>query len=300
MTEIDKDILAKNAALKEKVREFIPEAGLLNTPIAGFNMSLRIKPTCRENCFYKPMVIIVLQGQKRTTIGSEEFIFSENQCVVTSIDIPTAGRIIQASPEKPFITLFLELDSYLIIQLLAEMMEKKESFAIKHGMGIADVDVDLLDAFLRLVKCLEKPEKERTVLAPMIVKEIHYLLLCGSLGAQIRQVNTKGTKSHQIARAIALLKDNFKESLKMEDLAEKVNMAPSSFYRNFNKVTSLSPLQYQKRLRLYEAQRLMLLGSDAAGAAYEVGYESPTQFNKEYKCMFGDPPRVNIKKLQAL
>ena len=133
----------------------------------------------------------------------------------------------------------------------------------------------------------------------MIIKEIHYLLLTSPLGDILRSVNTKGSRNNQIADAIAWLKENYRQPLKIEELAHKFNMAESSFYRHFSKVPSLSPLQYQKRLRLYEAQRLMLSENlDAANAAYEVGYESASQFNREYKRMFGMPPKTNVNRMK--
>lgn len=135
----------------------------------------------------------------------------------------------------------------------------------------------------------------------MIIKEIYYRLLTGPLGGQLRLINTKGTRSNQIAQAISIIKDKYIEKLNMDEVALSVNMAPSSFYRNFKKVTQVSPLQYQKQLKLYEAQRLMLTGNyDAASASYEVGYESPTQFSREYKKMFGNPPKTDIKNLAVV
>ena len=138
-------------------------------------------------------------------------------------------------------------------------------------------------------------------MSPIIIKEIYYRLLTGPLGNQLRLINTKGTRSNQIAQAITLIKANYSVKLNMDEVAQKVNMAPSSFYRNFKKVTKVSPLQYQKQLKLYEAQRLMLSGDyDAATACYQVGYESPTQFSREYKKMFGNPPKTDIKKMAAV
>lgn len=165
-------------------------------------------------------------------------------------------------------------------------------------MGIAETDEALLDAFYRLISLLDRPERQK-IMAPMIIKEIHYLLLTSPLGDILRSVNTKGSRNNQIADAIAWLKENYRQPLKIEELAHKFNMAESSFYRHFSKVTSLSPLQYQKRLRLYEAQRLMLSENlDAANAAYEVGYESASQFNREYKRMFGMPPKTNVNRMK--
>lgn len=287
----------KRRLLKTKLQELIPAAGVLQTGIKGFGASLRTAPTFNQHCFYKPMAIVILQGKKQTTLGSEKFTYNENQLVVTSIDIPTVGSIIEADPQKPFMTLILELDATLIGDLLAEG-NYPQTPAVRRGMGIADADDSLLDAFYRLVCLVNRPERQK-VMAPMILKEIHYLLLTSPLGDILKSVNTKGSRNNQIANAIAWLKQNYREPLKIDKLAQKFNMAESSFYRHFNKVTSLSPLQYQKRLRLYEAQRLMLAENfDAAHAAYQVGYESAAQFNREYKRMFGMPPKTSVRQMK--
>lgn len=284
--------------LKEKVQALLPEPGMLQTGIKGFNISLRTAPTLNQHCFYRPMAIVVLQGKKQTVLGSERFTYDENRLVVTSIDIPTVGSIVEASPEKPFMALILELDNYVIGQLLSEG-SYPEAAASRRGMGIIAADEALLDAFSRLLELSGHPERQK-VMAPMIVREIHYLLLTSPLGDILRSVNTKGSQNNRIAGAIAWLKENYRQSLKIDKLAQMFNMAESSFYRHFSKVTSLSPLQYQKQLRLYEAQRLMLSENfQADEAAYEVGYESASQFNREYKRMFGAPPKTNVNRIKT-
>lgn len=289
----------KRDLLKKKVQNLFSEPGMLQTGIKGFSASLRTAPTFNQHCFYKPMAIVVLQGRKQTVIGSESFTYNENQLVVTSIDIPTVGSIVEASPEKPFITLILELDNYVISRLLSEGDYPQKETA-RRGMGVTEAGEPLLDAFYRLVSLLDRPQHQK-VMAPMIIKEIHYLLLTSPLGDILQTVNTKGSHNNQIANAIIWLKENYRRPLKIDELAQKFNMAESSFYRHFNKVTSLSPLQYQKQLRLYEAQRLMLSENfDAANAAYEVGYESASQFNREYKRMFGTPPKTNVNRIKSV
>lgn len=287
----------KRNLLKTRVKELFPAPGILQTGIKGFSAALRTAPTFNQHCFYKPMAIVVLQGKKQTVLGSESFTYNENQLVVTSIDVPTVGSIIEASPERPFMTLILDLDNYVISELLSEG-KYPQTETTRRGMGIAEADESLIDAFYRLVLLLDQPEKQK-IMAPMIIKEIHYLLLTSPLGDILQTVNTKGSHNNQIANAIVWLKENYRKPLKIDELAKKFNMAESSFYRHFSKVTSLSPLQYQKQLRLYEAQRLMLAENlDAANAAYEVGYESASQFNREYKRMFGTPPKTNINRLK--
>ena len=290
--------LAKtNSLLKEKLLRRMPSPGRYPTTIEGFMISRRHDAKDLENCIYKPLVAVVVQGSKRSVIGSEEYRYGENHCLVIGVDIPSANHVIVASPEQPFLAVTLDLDKYLITQLAAEIQPILGNGSYK-GMAVAEVDPDVLDAFLRLVELLDKPE-QIAVLAPMIIREIHYRLLIGPQGERLRLINTLGTQSNQIAKSITWLRDNYKAPLHVDELARKVNMATSTFHRHFRDVTTLSPLQYQKRLRLYEAQRLMLVeNEDAAIAALAVGYESPTQFNREYKRQFGEPPHRHVSQIR--
>lgn len=283
--------------IKEKIIKLYQEPGYYNTSIKGFKVSKRDEPTELKKCFYTPLAILLLQGSKQTIFGDREFTFGAGQYMVCSVDIPLMSRIKNATKEKPCIGLVVELDSYLISQLMTEMntIEYKENSTCFAG---ASADDDLINAFLRLAELLDQPEDKQKILAPMIIKEIHYLLLSGPLGDLIKAANTKGNQYNQIADAINLLKENYKEKINMDELAKSLNIAPSSFYRYFKQVTTISPLQYQKQLKLYEAQRLMLSGEhNAESASYLVGYESPTQFSREYKKMFGNPPKTDIKNL---
>lgn len=288
----------KRDLLKTRLQKLFPTPGIWQTEIKGFSAALRTATTFNQHCFYNPMAIVVLQGKKHAVLGSESFTYNENQLIVTSIDIPSVGSIVEATPEKPFMTLILNLDNYVICQLLSERNYQQRGTAHR-GMGIAEADEAMLDAFYRLLALVGDAEKQK-IMAPMIIKEIHYLLLTSPLGDILRYVNTKGSQNNQIANAIAWLKENYRQPLKIDKIAHRFNMAESSFYRHFNNVTSLSPLQYQKQLRLYEAQRLMLSENfDTANAAYEVGYESASQFNREYKRMFGMPPKTHIKQTKG-
>lgn len=287
----------KIRALKEKVLKLFPVEGLYQTGIKGFSVAVRTAPTFNRHCFYKPMAIMVLQGKKQTVLGREKFTYQENQLVVTSIDIPTVGSIVEASPEKPFIALIVDLDCYLISQLLSEADYPYNELA-RRGMGITDADETISDAFFRLVCLLEQPDRQK-VMAPMMMKEIHYLLLTSSLGDILRSVHVKGTQNNRIANVVAWIKENYLTPFRCGDLAKKFNMAESTFYRHFNQVTSLSPLNYQKQLRLYEAQRLMLSENfSVARAAYASGYGDVGQFTREYKKMFGSTPKKNIKMMK--
>jgi AraC-like DNA-binding protein len=288
-----------NNLLKEKLLRRLPGPGLFPTAIEGLTISRRHDSRELENCIYRPLVAVVVQGSKRSVIGSEEYRYGENHCLVVGVDVPSANHVITASPEKPFLAVALDLDKYLITQLAAEVPPSSRlgSGAYK-GMAVAKVDPDVLDAFVRLVELLDRPE-QIPVLAPLIIREIHYRLLIGPQGERLRTFNTLGTQTNQIARTITWLRDNYKAPLQVDELARKANMATSTFHRHFRQVTTISPLQFQKCLRLYEAQRLMLVeNEDAAVAAMAVGYESPTQFNREYKRMFGEPPHRHVSRLR--
>jgi len=298
MTAHDRTGLAKtNSLLKEKLLRWMPSPGRYPTAVEGLMIARRHDAKELENCIYKPLVAVVVQGSKRSVIGSEEYRYGENHCLVIGVDVPSSNHVIFASPEQPFLAVSLDLDKYLITQLAAEIPPSSRPGSYK-GMAVAEVDPDVMDAFLRLVELLEKPE-QIPVLAPMIIREIHYRLLIGPQGERLRMINTLGTQSNQIAKTITWLRDNYKEPLQVDELAKKVNMATSTFHRHFRDVTTLSPLQYQKRLRLYEAQRRMLVeNEDAAIAALAVGYESATQFNREYKRQFGEPPHRHVSQLR--
>jgi transcriptional regulator GlxA family with amidase domain len=202
----------------------------------------------------------------------------------------------------------LDLDASVFSELLAQIPSPKTSALYdkpspfyQQGMAVVDVDPYILDAFLRLTELI-KPQvnssEEQAVLAPLIIRELHYRLLQGPLGSQLRMIHTRGSQSYRIVQAVHWLKDNYKKPLHVNDLAKMVDMAPSTFRKYFLRLTTMSPLQYQKQLRLHEAQHVMLsAGVDVAHAAYSVGYESLTQFNREYKRMFGEPPGKHIKRL---
>lgn len=218
----------------------------------------------------------------------------------SGVDMPSSFYITDASPEKPFLSLSLELDKVLITRMAAEVpLPSGHGKGFPKGVSVAEADSDIVEAFLRLVDLLEKPE-QLPVLAPMIIREIYYRLLIGTQGEHLRRLNTLCTQSNQIAQAITWLRTYYREQLQVDELASRVNMATSTFHRHFKEVTSLSPLQFHKRLRLYEAQRLMLAESEnATSAARLVGYESTTQFNREYKRLFGEPPLRDVSRLET-
>ena len=247
------------------------------------------------------MVILILQGCKLAILGTNEYKCRENQYMVSTIDLPATSRIIEASHEKPCLAVALEFDPLIISQLLSEISNDFKERTTDHpGFAIGDTSLLLLDAFLRLTLLLKQSTDDQKILSDMIKREIHYLLLTSSIGEQLRSFVTQGTQYNKIAKAIDILQKNYKEKINMEELADEIKMATSSFYKDFKKVTTLSPIQYQKQLRLFEAQRLMRIeGYNAQESSLEVGYASSTQFSREYKKLFGNPPKTNIRKLVA-
>ena len=289
-----------NDSLKEKLLKWLPEQSRLETPIPGLALTRHDENTSAIRCFYTPMIALVVQGFKRSMIGEHEANYGELHCVTVGIDMPGVFHITDASPQAPFLSLSVKLDRRIITQLITEapsIVTAQEGEVTP--IIVDEAGKDLLQTFSRLVELLDTPSRI-PVLAPMILREIHYYLLCGSQGKCLRLFNTNGTQANQIAQAISWLRENYTSPLRMEELARYANMAPSTFNRHFKEVTSLSPLQFQKRLRLYEAERLMLLeGRDAGTAALMVGYESGSQFNREYKRQFGAPPRKDVAKKRS-
>lgn len=284
-----------NGSLKRTLLKWLPEPGRLETAISGLALTRFDENIPAVRCFYHPMVALVVQGFKHSMIGDHEANYGEMHCVTVGIDMPGVFHITNASPEAPFLSLSVKLDRRVIAQLMTEDPSIVATGEDDWNPVVVDeAGKDLLQAFVRLVELLETPSRI-PVLAPMIVREIHYYLFCGSQGRCLRLFSTTGTQANQIAEAITWLREHYTESLNMEDLARRVNMASSTFNRHFKQVTSLSPLQFQKRLRLYEAERLMLQeGKDAGTAALMVGYASGSQFNREYKRQFGAPPRRDV------
>jgi AraC-like DNA-binding protein len=246
------------------------------------------------------MIIYMAQGSKKMVLDNTEWHYQAGQCIVTSIDIPTASTVLSATPENPMLCLSLTIDAALMAELLRQVELPRLTRETKVGVGVVDASEDLKKAFARLLDVCCEPEPQRDVLAGFIIKEIYYRLLLSPIGSELRQANTSGTLSHQIASAVSWLKNHFTETINMEHLADHVNMSPSSFYRNFNKMTRTTPVQYQKQLRLYEARRLLVSEKTSVeNAAYRVGYKSPNQFNRDYKKMFGAPPKSDVSTMRA-
>ena len=247
----------------------------------------------------EPRLTLIVQGKKEIFLGEETYPYRAGQYQVLSVALPISGCVVEATPDEPCLMLKLSLDLVQLCDLVAQMgfSSVGQENSVR-GLCVSNADATLIECVLRLVKLLETPQ-DIPILAPMMLRELYYHLLVGEQSGAMRQIATSGSSMQRIASAIQLIKAEFNQSLRIEDLANRVKMSPSSFHQHFKQVTSMSPLQYQKQLRLLEARRLMLTEDfDAIAAAHQVGYESPSQFSREYSRMFGAPPMRDIERLR--
>jgi AraC-like DNA-binding protein len=244
----------------------------------------------------EPAIAVPVQGVKQTRLGSEVYTYDRNRFLLTSLDLPVAMHVTEATPESPFLCVVLRIDPRVISDMVLEtgLQPVKPKSANGPGMVLGDTTTGLLAAFDRVIGLLDEPEL-LPVLAPPALREIFYRVLRSDAGGYLWQMASIADQNQNIARAIDWLKHHFREHLRIDDLAHRVGMSTSRFHYHFKRLTSMSPLQFQKWLRLTEARRLMLVrGVDASTAAYDVGYESPSQFGREYARQFGASPRRDV------
>ena len=285
--------------LAQRIASLIGQRENLNTAVPGLQMFRRTAPTAPYTATYEPSLAVVAQGRKRADLGRTTFIFDESRYLLTSLDLPVISQIVEASEKKPYLCFFLKLEIPVVRELLSrEEVHAPEVPSTNPAMATAEITPELLDACCRLVELLNTPQ-DIPVLSGLIQREIIYRILQGPEGARLRAIATLGDQSHRAAKAIAWVKANFARPLRVEELAKIAGMGVSTLHHHFRVLTAMSPLQYQKQLRLHAARERMLMdGMDAASAAFEVGYESPSQFNREYSRMFGQPPMRDIQALR--
>ena len=266
------------------------------TAVPGLSIYRRSQPTACTSAAYQPSLVVFLQGQKRINLGRTTYICDGSNFLLTSVDLPVVSQVIDATPEKPILGLLLRLEMAEIRRILSEHelpIPPEPSGA--RGMAVGVTSAELLGACSRLVNLLDTPQ-DIPFLAPLIQREIIYRLLRSPQGNHLRAIATLGEQSHRTARVISWLRANYARPLRVEDLAAMAQMGVSTLHHHFRSLTAMSPLQYQKHLRLHVARERMLAdGLDAASAAFEVGYESASQFNREYSRFFGQPPMRDIK-----
>jgi len=293
---------SRRVELARKIARHIPLDGLRDTEVRGLALYRRSAPTPCASAAYEPRLVVFVQGQKRINVGSTTYLCDESTFLLTSIDLPVVSQVIKASPEEPMLGLQLKLDMAEVRRVLSE-----EEFPLPgessgaRGMAVGVTSAELLGACSRLIDLLDAP-RDIPFLSELIQREIIYRLLRSPQGQHLRAIATQGEQSHRTARAVAWLRANYARPLRVEELASVAQMGLSTLHHHFRSLTAMSPLQYQKQLRLHVARERMLNdGLDVASAAYEVGYESTTQFNREYSRFFGLPPGRDIKaRRQAL
>jgi len=256
-------------------------------------------PTEPIHTVYQPALCLVASGSKQVLLADDIYHYDPEHFLLVSVDLPVAGQVVRATRSVPYLGVRLDLNVPLLGELLAEV-SAPDRRAYGRGLAVSRVEPPLLDAVTRLVQLLETP-RDLPILAPLVQREIHYRLLCGDQGERLRQMVAANGQARRIAEAIDWLKRHYDQPLSIEALARAVHMSPSGLHHHFKLVTAMSPLQYQKQLRLQEARRLMLGEAvDAATAGFRVGYESPSQFSHEYRRLFGAPPKRDAERLRGV
>ena len=286
------------AQLARKIASLIGKEENRITEIPGVSLHRRSSPTPPCQTTYHPGIIVLAQGSKQVNLGSTSFIYDESHFLVTAVDLPIVSWVAKATEESPCLVLSLKLDMSMVRELISrEEIHIAEATSDSPAMSIGKTTPEFLNACCRLLDLLESP-LDIPFLGSLIQREIIYRVLRGCVGARLRAVATLGDQSHRTAKAVAWIAANYAKPLRVEELAQLANMGVSTLHHHFRVLTSMSPLQYQKQLRLQSARNLMLnKGLDAASAAFEVGYESATQFNREYSRFFGQPPMRDIRAL---
>jgi AraC-like DNA-binding protein len=285
--------------LVERMVRALPEDGVLEAS-PGFFLARSSKQTEPILSVHEPAFCFVAQGGKKVLLGEEVFRYDPWHYLIFTVDLPVAFQVEEASGERPYLGLRLDLDPNLVASVMMESgVETKRADARAKAIDVSPVDADLLDAVVRLVRLLDKPGEQK-MLASLITREIVYRLLAGGQGARLSHLlASSGGDARRISRAIGRLREHYSEPLKIEDIAREFGMSVSGFHHHFRSVTAMSPLQFQKQIRLQEARRLMLGEDlDAASAGVRVGYEDPSYFSRDYKKLFGAPPHRDIAQLR--
>lgn len=292
-------IAERQAELTARVSRLAPVDGLHQSAFAPLRMARRGETSVVIPAVYQPCIAIVVQGKKRVVLNDEVLHYDPLNYLVVSVTMPVVSQVIEASAQSPYLCLVLDLDLEALARLILEVGDRgTPPVTSDRGLFVSRMGEPLLDAVLRLVRLLDTPE-DLAVLAPVIQREIYYRILRGELAHRLTELVAGDGGSHRILRAIDWLKQSYTRPLRIEALAEVVHMSPSALHHRFKAVTAMSPLQFQKHLRLHEARRLMFAeGMDCAAAGHRVGYGSPSQFSREYHRLFGAPPRVDIVRLK--
>ncbi len=290
---------ASRDELVERIARAVRDDGTAE-PLAGLRLRRASAPTELGHGVSFPAVCVIAQGSKEVLLGDHRYRYDPAHYLVATAELPIASRVVEASPEHPYLGLVLRLDPTLVGSVMVEAGHPApRGHAAVRAIDVSPLDAGLLDAVTRLVGLLDSPAEEARFLRPLVTREIVFRLLKGEQGGRLRQIAVLGGHSHRIARALERLRQDFDRPLRIEDIARELGMSVSGFHHHFRAVTAMSPLQFQKRMRLQEARHLMLAEDlDAASAGYRVGYGDASHFTREYKRLFGAPPMRDVERLR--
>jgi AraC-like DNA-binding protein len=299
MTHEDEAVAVKRGNLAELIERFTGEDGIHETSVEGLRFARWATPSGPMCGVQEPSLCLIVQGAKQAMLGNEVYEYDASRYLVASVDLPVTGRVTMASAESPYLCFVLRLSPTDIASLVTQAETASAPLTPpSRGISVGQCDPELLNAALRLARLLEAPQ-DIPLLAPLVIREILYRLLRSGQGGMLRHIAVADSQGHRVAKAIGWLRSNYHQPLRIEHIAREVHMSPSALHHHFKAVTAMSPLQYQKQLRLQEARRLMLSEVvDAATAGHRVGYESPSQFSREYSRMFGAPPLRDVERLR--
>jgi AraC-like DNA-binding protein len=289
---------ANREELVERLMQALPEDGAAE-PLEGLLLRHASSPTKLVHSMFFPAFCVIAQGRKEILLGENHYWYDPAQYLIATAELPIASRITEASPEQPYLSVILKLDSRLVSLVMAEAGHgASHSQSLVTAIDVSPLDAGLLDAVVRLITLLDAPSDAR-FLAPMVTREIVYRLLKGAQRGRLAHIAALGINTQRITEAMRRLREEFNRPLRIEEIAHELGMSVSSFHHHFKILTAMSPLQFQKQLRLQEARRLMLgEGLDAASAGYRVGYDDASYFNREYKKLFGAPPVRDVERLR--
>jgi AraC-like DNA-binding protein len=272
----------------------------LATKVPGLTLYRNTAPTAPNPCTYEPSLLIIPRGKKRIELAKKSYVFGQDKFLLTSVELPIISQVTVASVKAPYLAFFLKLDMGIVRDVLhTEEVEIPSPPVGTRGMVLGNATPELLTSCCRMMELLENPE-DVPFFGKLLQREIIYRLLQGAQGDRLRSVATLGDQSYRTAKAVTWLRENFEKRLNVDELASIAGMSRSTLHHHFRGLTAMSPLQFQKQLRLHAARQKMLIDElDAASAAFEVGYESPSQFNREYKRFFGKPPIRDVQSLRA-
>jgi AraC-like DNA-binding protein len=289
------------AELGSLIAKYSNGDGMHATAIGGLHCIRLSAKQMQLPSVYHPCICVIVQGAKQVLLEEEVYRYEPPQFLAVSVDLPLVGQVVEATAARPYLCLAIDLDARQIADLVAQSADPKWSRGeTSRGLFVGDMDAALQDSVLRLARLLDTP-RDIPVLAPLALREFHYRLLNSPYGAAIAQMAIAGSNTHKIGQIIRRIKTQLAAPIRVEELASMANMSPSSFHQHFKAVTAMSPVQYQKRLRLTEARHILLAGAaDATSAAYRVGYQSVSQFSREYSRMFGAPPIRDVENLRQM